>query len=452
MIDTDDSGQPLVSADRAPPPRAIPPARLRRIGLVAAAIAVLIAAAGIVHRELKSGEVARWTDAQAIPSVSVVAPLRGGIGQQIDLPGNITAWYEASIYARVSGYLKQWYFDYGAHVKAGQVLAVIDTPDLDAQYAAATADLNAARANVNVSKAEMQFAKTTYVRWSDSPKGVVSVQETESKKADYESAVARYDAALAGVKSDEGAVDRLRALEKFKLLVAPFDGIVTARNTDIGALINAGSGAGAGSAPELFRVADVHEMRVFVQVPQSMSAGILAGMTAELALPQYPERVFKAVVATTSGSINRDSRSLLVELYATNPDGLLQPGTYTEVHFNLAANPNGLTIPATALVFRQAGMQVAVVDPHGRAELKSVTLGRNFGTDVQVLTGLSPSDRVIDSPPDSLSDGEPVRVVNPLPPNDGDFASATGAAADRSDHGDPPPAQTSVSGTPDATR
>jgi RND family efflux transporter MFP subunit len=401
----------------------MPTARLRRIGFVAAVIALLIAAAGIADRELTTRAVATWTQAQAVPSVSVIVPQRGAGGQLIALPGNIKAWNEASIYARVSGYLKDWYFDYGAHVKAGQVLAVIDTPELDAQYAAAQANLVGARAQVNVSQAEMAFAKTTYIRWRDSPKGVVSVQETESKQADYATATARYEAAVAGVASDQGAVNRLRALEQFKRIVAPFDGVVTARNTDIGALINAGSGAGGGSAPELFSVADVHEVRVFVEVPQAMSGGITPGMTAQLYLPQYPQRMFKAVVATTSGAINRESRTLLVELHADNPGEVLQPGTYAQVHFNLAANPNVLTIPTTALVFQRAGMQVAVLGPGNRAELKPVTLGRNFGADVQVLTGLSPTDRVIDSPPDSLSDGAPVRVVNPLLSSDGDFAS-----------------------------
>ena len=304
---------------------------------------------------IKAHEVASWTYAQATPTVAVVLPQREVHASQLVLPGNIEAWYAAPIYARVSGYLRRWYFDYGAHVKKGQVLAVIDTPDLDAQFAAAKATLNAARARVNVFKANMQFAQTTYARWRDSPQGVVSEQERESKKAGYESAVAQYDAAIANVKSDEGAVDRLQALEGFRDIVAPFDGVVTARNTDIGNLITAGSGGGAGSAPQLFRVADVHRMRVFVQVPQAMSGSIQAGMTADLDLPQYPDRKFEAVVATTAEAIDPGARTLLVELHATNPDGLLQPGTYAEVHFNLPPNPHVLTIPTTALVFREVG-------------------------------------------------------------------------------------------------
>jgi RND family efflux transporter MFP subunit len=410
------------------PPVAFPPARLRRIGAVAGAIALLIAVAGIVDREIELRAVTRWTDAQAVPDVAVVMPRRGGGARPLDLPGNVAAWYEAPIYARVSGYVQQWYFDYGAQVKKGDVLATIETPDLDARFGAAKANLDAARAKVNVAKAAMEFAKTTYIRWRDSPKGVVSVQETEAKKADYQSALASYQAAIADVTADAEAADRLRALEQFKRVVSPFDGIVTARNTDIGALINAGSGAGAGSAPQLFRVADVHEIRVFVRVPQAMSGGIAPGMTAELSLPQYPQRVFTAVVATTARAIDPGSRTLLVELHSDNPGGLLQPGTYAQVHFELKPDPNVLTIPVTALIFRQAGMQVAVLGPDNRAELRSVTLGRNFGSDIEVLKGLSPTDRVIDSPPDSLSAGELVSVVNPAQ-RAGKLASTGGAAA-----------------------
>ena len=209
------------------------------------------------------------------------------------LPGTVQAWYEAPIYARVNGYLKKWNFDYGAHVKKGDVLAEIETPDLDAQLAASQAKLNSARAVVKVREAEEQFAQSTYQRWRDSPKGVVSVQEQESKQADYNSAKARLSSANAEVAVDQGEVDRLQRMESFKNITAPFDGVVTARETDVGALINAGSGTGGGNGPELFRVADIHMMRIYVQVPQQLSAGIKAGLTAELQLPQYPEQDFQ---------------------------------------------------------------------------------------------------------------------------------------------------------------
>lgn len=409
--------QIAVRAATQPPPEFT--RKLRRAGLATLAIAVLIAVGGLGLRWVHARNVAQWTDTQAIPTVNLIVPQRGVSGQQTVLPGNVQAWYEAPIYARVNGYLKDWYFDYGAHVKKGQLLAQIDAPDLDAELAAAEANLKSAEAQTKVREAEVEFAKTTYARWRDSPKGVVSEQETESKKADFNSATARYNASLADVNADRGVVDRLNALEEFKRIVAPFDGIVTARNTDIGALITAGSGSGGGtgggSAPQLFRVADVHEMRVFVQVPQEMSASLQAGMAADLDLPQYPDRVFKAVVATTSGAINESARTLLVELHADNADGLLQPGTYAEVHFDLPGNPQMVRIPTSALVFRQDDMQVAVVGAGDRVELRPVKLGRNLGTDVEVLTGLAPADRVIESPPDSLATGDRVLIAGATP-------------------------------------
>ena len=243
------------------------------------------------------------------------------------------------IFARVPGYLKEWYFDYGAHVKKGDILAVIETPDLDAQLAGAQAKLNSARAQVKVRESEKQFAETTYQRWRDSPKGVVSVQEQESKQADFNSAVARLNSATAEVAVDQGDVDRLQAMASFKNITAPFDGVVTARETDIGALINAGSGTGGGNGPELFRVADIHKMRVYVQVPQQLSAAIEIGLAAEIHLPQYPDKIYKAAVATTSNAINISARTLLVELHADNPDGQLQPGAYAKSILNCRATP-----------------------------------------------------------------------------------------------------------------
>ncbi len=314
------------------------------------------------------------------------------------------------MYARVSGYLKMWYYDYGAKVKKGDVLAEIDTPDLDAQLLAAKSKLNSAEAVVNVRNAELQFAESTYKRWRDSPKGVVSVQEQESKQADYGSAQARLNAAKAEAAADQGEVDGLNALEAFKKIVVPFDGVVIARETDIGNLINVGSGSGAG--PELFRVADVSRMRIYVQVPQQQSAGIKPGQEADLILPQYPDKVYKATVATTSGAINVKARTLLVELHADNPDGLLQPGAYAQVTFHLPGNPDVVRIPTSALLFREQELQVATLGPGDKVELKSVTIGRNLGTDVEIVKGLAASDRVIDSPSDSLAAGDQVHVAD----------------------------------------
>ena len=386
-----------------------PPRNLRRIGLIAAVVAIAIAVFGILQRRGHEAEVARWTLAQATPTVAVIAPRRGAAFQHLLLPGTVQAWYEAPIFARVSGYLKDWYFDYGAHVKKGDLLAEIDAPDLDAQLAAAEAKLNSARAVVKVREAEKQFAESTYQRWRESPKGVVSVQEQESKEADYNSAVARQNSAQAEVAADQGDVDRLQALEGFKRIVAPFDGVVTARETDIGALINVGSGSGSG--PELFRVADIHKMRIYVQVPQRLSAGIQTGLSAALHLPQYPDKTFKATVATTSSAINLSARTLLVELHADNPDSLLQPGAYAQVNFELPSNPDVVRIPTSALIFREHGAEVATVGPGDKIELKPVTLGRNLGTEIEVLAGLATTDRVVNSPPDSLAAGDLVHVA-----------------------------------------
>jgi RND family efflux transporter MFP subunit len=401
-----------MTADHQAAPQKVPPPRnLGRIGLVAVLAAIAIAAFGILQRRSHEAEVRQWTQEQAIPTVAVITPRAGAATQRLVLPGTVQAWFEAPIYARVNGYLKKWNFDYGAHVKKGDVLADIETPDLDAQLAALQAKLNSARAVVKVREAEEQFAQSTYQRWRDSPKGVVSVQEQESKQADYNSAKARLSSANAEAAADQGEVDRLLAMTNFKNITAPFDGIVTARETDVGALINAGSGTGGGNGPELFRVADIHKMRVYVQVPQQLSAGIKAGLTAELHLPQYPDKTFKATVATTSSAINTTARTLLVELHADNPDSELQPGAYAQVDFELPSDPNIVRIPTSALVFREHGMEVATIGTDDTIALKPIKLGRNLGTEVEVVQGLTLSDRLVNSPPDSLASGDKVRVT-----------------------------------------
>jgi RND family efflux transporter MFP subunit len=387
-------------------PRKMP--RSLGVGVGAVALVIAVAVEGIWHRQSQAEAVAAWTDTAAIPTVDIVHPTKGAPGQQIVLPGDIHAWYEAPLYARVNGYLKNWYFDFGSQVKKGQVLADIETPEIDAQLTAAKAKLNAASAALKVRDAEAQFAKTTYARWRDSPRGVVSVQEQEAKQADYESGVARLNAAKADMAAAQADVDRLQSLETFKQVVAPFDGTVTARETDIGALINAGS---QGTARELFSVADTHKVRIYVKVPQRLAGNIHRGLTAELRLPQYPDKVFAAKATTTSRSVNTSSRTLLVELQADNPDGLLQPGTYVEAQLNLPSDPNTLLIPASAILFRQHGLEVAVVNDNDKITLKKISLGRNLGVQVEVTGGLVPSDRVVDSPPDSLGSGDVVRIA-----------------------------------------
>jgi RND family efflux transporter MFP subunit len=415
----------MTAHEQHPPPQdtAPPPRNLRRIGVIAVLAAIAIAALGILQRRSHEAEVRQWTQEQAVPTVAVITPRAGASTQRLVLPGTVQAWFEAPIYARVNGYLKKWNFDYGAHVKKGDVLAEIETPDLDSQLGASEAKLNSARAVVRVREAEEQFAQSTYQRWRDSPKGVVSVQEQESKQADYNSAKARLSSANAEVAADQGEVDRLRTMANFKNITVPFDGVVTARETDVGALINAGSGTGGGSGPELFRVADIHMMRIYVQVPQQLSAGIKAGLNAELHLPQYPNKTFKGAVATTSSAINPNARTLLVELHADNPDGELQPGAYVQVDFELPSDPDIVRIPTSALVFREQGMEVAAIDANSTIELRPIKLGRNLGTEVEVVQGLKLSDRLVNSPPDSLATGDKVRVAGAA-----EGASAEGAA------------------------
>ncbi|WP_079601179.1 efflux RND transporter periplasmic adaptor subunit [Bradyrhizobium erythrophlei] len=386
----------------------------RLLGVSALALVIAVGFEGIWHRHSQEKAVAAWTDAAAIPTVDIVHPTKGPPGQQVILPGDIHAWYEAPIYARVNGYLKDWYFDFGAQVKKGQVLADIETPEIDAELTAAKAKLNAASAAVKVREAEAQFAKTTYARWRSSPPGVVSVQERDAKQAEFESNTARLNAAKADMAMAQADVDRLQSLQGFKQVVAPFDGVVTARETDIGALINAGSN---GTARELFSVADIHKVRIYVKVPQRLTGNIHPGLTAELRLPQYPGKVFTAKATTTSRSVNTSSRTLLLELQADNPDGLLQPGTYVEAQLNLPSDPNTVLIPASAILFRQHGLEVALLGDDDKVTLKKISLGRNLGVQAEVTNGLVLSDRVVGSPPDSLGSGDIVRIAGPPAPD-----------------------------------
>jgi RND family efflux transporter MFP subunit len=398
----EDQAPDSIAAKRQP--RKMP----RLLGVSALALVIAVGFEGIWHRHSQEKAVAAWTDAAAIPTVDIVHPTKGPPGQQVILPGDIHAWYEAPIYARVNGYLKDWYFDFGAQVKKGQVLADIETPEIDAELTAAKAKLNAASAAVKVREAEAQFAKTTYARWRSSPPGVVSVQERDAKQAEFESNTARLNAAKADMAMAQADVDRLQSLQGFKQVVAPFDGVVTARETDIGALINAGSN---GTARELFSVADIHKVRIYVKVPQRLTGNIHPGLTAELRLPQYPGKVFTAKATTTSRSVNTSSRTLLLELQADNPDGLLQPGTYVEAQLNLPSDPNTVLIPASAILFRQHGLEVALLGDDDKVTLKKISLGRNLGVQAEVTNGLVLSDRVVGSPPDSLGSGDIVRIA-----------------------------------------
>jgi RND family efflux transporter MFP subunit len=367
--------------------------RLALVGIGAVGIAFI----GISSREREEGDLARLTQQEAIPTVEVVAPERGTSGRHLVLPGEVRAWYSAPIYARVNGYVKMWYKDIGAKVKAGDVLAEIDTPDLDQQYEQARDEL--ARAQADAALAELTAKRWEAMRVTDA----VSQQTADEKVGNFKALKAQVAAATANVA-------RLAALEGFKKIVAPFDGVVTARKIDVGALVN----STPGNAPDLFGVADVHEMRIYVDVPQAFSAQVRAGMSAQLKLPQFPDRSFAATVVTTSDAISQGSRSLLVELRRDNKDGLLQPGAFVEVDFDLPPDPNALRIPASALIFRRTGPEVATIDSNDKVVLKSVVVGRDLGTEVEIKSGLVPDDRLIRSPSDSIASGESVSVEGTL--------------------------------------
>jgi RND family efflux transporter MFP subunit len=378
-------------------PPAKRPKRLGLIGITLVVIAVAIAANGIIGRTSSKATLAHWTAEQAIPSVKVIKPIAGTGNQELVLPGNIEAFYEAPIYARVSGYVKMWYQDIGAKVKAGQLLAEIDTPDLDQQLAQAKADLGTAQATASL--AEIGARRWQALQNSDS----VSQQAVDEHTGDAAAKKANVAAAQANVQ-------RLLAMENFKRITAPFDGVVTARKTDIGALINAGSGSGAG--PELFSVADIHQMRVYVKVPQAQAAMLKSGMTAKLKLPQYPDRLFDATLTASANAVAKDSRSMLVELLADNPNGMLWSGTFAEVHLELPANPDILHVPTGAVLFRQNGAEVAIVGPDGKIALKPVELGRDLGTTVEIRSGIAASDLVVDGPSDSIDNGDQVKIAD----------------------------------------
>ncbi len=375
--------------------------RLALVGSVGLGLAVVLAVTGIISREHAAKALARETNEAAIPTVAVIKPRVGGMQPTLVLPGDVEAWYWAPIYGQVSGYVRMWYKDIGARVKKGDLLAVIDTPELDAHVKQAKAELAKARA-------QEQLAEITSKRWDALwQTGLKQRFEPVSRQAtdvtDYDLAAAR-----AATLAAKGELDRLEALEKFKYLVAPFDGVVTARRTDVGAFVKAN---GVSNQPEMFEVADIHIMRVYVRVPQMYASQIHVGMKAELHVPGIPGKVFPATVDTTSYAVNLDSRTLLVELWAPNPKYELYPGTYAEVYFHLTPRPNAVEIPSSALIFQDRGLQVATVGRDDRVQLRNVTIGRDMGSSVIVISGLKPSEWVIDSPPDTLNAGDLVRVV-----------------------------------------
>lgn len=369
---------------------------LRRIGIGAACVLGLIVVVGSYVRFSQADDLKTWTATEDIPTVALIKPMAGGRGQALTLPGTLQAYYDAPIYSRVAGYVHAWYKDIGAHVKRGELLATIDTPELDQQIAQARADLSAAQA-------AQKLSATTAERWKSLlPLDAVSKQDAEEKEADLASKTGAVNAAKANL-------DRLLAMKTFARIVAPFDGVVTKRTIDIGALVNVGSSAGG---VPLFAVSDVHALRVYVDVPQSYSAQIRPGMKVSLSVPEYPARTFPAKLVSTSGAISAQSSTMLVEFVADNGAGLLKPGDYVQVRMQLptAAATAALRLPASALMFRAAGLEVATLGAHDRIVMKPITIATDMGNQVIVGSGLKPTDRVVDNPPDSLSNGDQVRV------------------------------------------
>ena len=371
---------------------------LKKIGIVAVIVALLVVAWGIFSRHRSDGELKNWTQDQAAATVSVIAPKPMDAGNSLALPGNVQAYNSAPLYARTNGYVSKWFVDIGSPVKAGEVMAVIDTPDVDQQLAAARADLQTAKANE-------ALASTTSTRWATLlQKDAVSKQEADEKSGDFAAKRAVTNAAAANVS-------RLVALQGFSRIIAPFAGVVTSRSTQIGQLVSAGAGTGA--AQPLFTVSDVSKMRIYVRVPQVYSAELKPGLHAQLMLPEYPGRTFDAVMTRTADAIDQQSGTVLVELQAANGDGALKPGAYSQVKFPIVGTSGSVVVPASAILYRSDGTLVATVGPDNKAVIHQIRIGRDMGDTLEVTSGLSRTDRLIDSPPDSLENGDPVKIAQP---------------------------------------
>ncbi|HWX29332.1 MAG TPA: efflux RND transporter periplasmic adaptor subunit [Steroidobacteraceae bacterium] len=358
------------------------------------------------HAVAAAGETAFST----LPPVDVVIAQPATAGQDLVLPGETAAWYETTIYARVNGYVAKWLVDIGDHVKKGQVLATIETPELDAELGAARAQLKASEAQVGARRAEAEFSKSTNERWRDSPKGVVSEQERQSKKADYESSEARLFAANAQVSLDKSKVDQYNALAEFKQVKAPFDGTITERKIDIGNLVTAGSGS---TTTPLYRMAQTDPLRVFVNVPQSAAAELMtAGAPAEIRAAGAVGGVFSGKIARSAESINAQARTMRVEVDMPNANHALVPGMYVNIAFRLP--PRGLVeVPAAALIFRAGGAQVAHVDAAGKIQFENVVIARDNGSLVELASGVRPGDRLVLNISSQIASGQTVGVNDP---------------------------------------
>jgi RND family efflux transporter MFP subunit len=372
--------------------RHVLPPRLKFWGVVAAVVAVAVALSGIALRLYRQHEAAQWAIDQDVRTVQLVT-LSGAKSGTLILPGDVQSWTNAQIYARVSGYLKKWYVDIGTPVKAGQLLAELETPDLDGQVAQGKADLNTAIAN-------QKLAAVTAKRWDSLlAQGAVARQDADAKDSDLA-------AKTAIVASARANLARLEAMESFKRLVAPFDGIVTTRAVDVGALVLVGT---PGATP-LFTISDQKKLRIYVRVPQTDAGAVTPGMKASFTVPELPGRSFTATLAASANAVTSNSGTQLLQFQTDNAGGLIRPGSYAEVRFELPPGKETVHVPATALMFRDQGPVVATVDDSNHARIKTITIRRDLGRSVEVGAGLSPADRVIDNPPDSIRDGDPVRI------------------------------------------
>src|SRR3954454_3308990 len=377
----------------------MPPEDIKATGrkslLTAAAAAVLIAGIvlsyGFIGRAQSKQEVVDWTNTHAIPTVGLAGLIPGSPHQTLTLPGNIQPFNRAAIFARVNGYVKGWDHDIGSAVKAGQVLATVDAPDLDQQLGQAKATLASVKANHQL--ASLTASRNNILL----QKQIVAQQLADQTSADEKAKQAVVDA-------NEANVRQLEAMQSFKTLAAPFDGVVTARNVELGMLINSG-----GSGQPLFEVSDLHRVRIYVQVPQSFTAGLTVGMRATFEMPQYPGVRFEATLSHVSKSINQNSHSMQVELQADNAAGKFFGGSYCNVHFEIPTDAHLVKVPSTALITGNQGTQIATLDSNDKVVLKGVQLGRDLGDSVEVVAGASPSDRIINSPPETRATGYTVR-------------------------------------------
>ncbi len=363
---------------------------------IAVVVAAVLAAAGIVPRMHAQSALVRQTAERATPAVRAIVPRRGAPAEEVVLPGAIQAFADAPIFARTSGYVKKWYADLGAHVHRGQLLAEIESPEVDRQLDQARADLATASANSEL--AQLTTTRARELRKTDS----ISQQDADNAAGD-----AKAKAAMVG--SGKANVERLQQLQSFEKVYAPFDGVVTARNVDVGQLIDAGSATGG--ARELFHIAALSTLRVFVNVPQIESRAARPGTAAYLTLAEEPGKRFAGKLVRNANSIDVASRTLLAEVDIDNHDGALLPGAYAQVHLQLAEGASTLMVPVSALIFQSAGLRLAVLGPGDRVHFTAASPGRDFGNEIEVVAGLEPGERVIDSPPDSLFEGEKVRVV-----------------------------------------